>query len=195
MPRKSKIHRQTSETDIKLSLNIDGKGKYKINTPIPFFNHMLEAFSRHGLFDITIDATGDIEVDDHHLVEDVGLVLGQAFNEAIGNKKGMKRYGHFVLPMDEVLARAAVDFCGRPCLIYKPKIRSGKIKNFDIELVLEFFQAFTNSALINLHLHVLESGNKHHVVEAMFKACARAVDMATTLDPRIKDIPSTKGKL
>lgn len=193
--RKAIIKRQTKETDISLTLNLDGSGKYDIDTPIPFFNHMLEALTRHGLFDLKLKARGDIEVDDHHLVEDVGLCLGQAFKKALGDKEGIKRYGHFTLPMDEVLSSAALDFSGRPCFIYKPRIRAGRIKNFDIELVPEFFQAFVNEATINLHIHVIESGNKHHVVESMFKAFARALDMATSFDPRVKGIPSTKGSL
>lgn len=195
MKRTAKINRKTSETDIALTLNVDGTGKYKIKTPIPFYNHMLEAFARHGLFDLEIKATGDVDVDDHHLVEDVGLCLGEAFKKAIGDKKGMRRYGHFTLPMDEVLTTAAIDFAGRPCMVYKPQIKSGKIKNFDVELVHEFFQAFTNAAAVNLHIQVHTSGNKHHVVESMFKAFARACDMATQLDPRVTSIPSTKGKL
>src|SRR3989338_4789163 len=189
------IKRKTKETDINLSLNIDGTGKYSIKTPLPFFTHMLEAFARHGLFDLTIKATGDVEVDDHHLVEDVGLVLGEAFKKALGDKKGIRRYGHFMLPMDEVLTTAAVDFSGRPCLVYQPAIKSGRIKNFDTDLVHEFFQAFVNTAHINLHIHVLKTGNRHHVVESIFKATTRALDMATQLDARIKTIPSTKGKL
>lgn len=195
MKRIAKIHRKTSETDISLSLNVDGSGKYKIQTPIPFFNHMLEAFARHGLFDLQIKATGDVHVDDHHLVEDVGLCLGEAFKKALGNKKGIRRYGHFTLPMDEVLTTVALDFSGRPALVYKPQIKSGKIKNFDVELVGEFFHAVTNSASINLHIHVLQTGNKHHVVESIFKAFSRAMDMATAVDSRVKSIPSTKGKL
>ncbi|MBX7149495.1 imidazoleglycerol-phosphate dehydratase HisB [bacterium] len=193
--RSAKVVRKTKETDISLNLNIDGTGQYSIKTPIPFFTHMLEAISRHGLFDITLKAKGDIDVDDHHLVEDVGLVLGEAFTKALGDKKGIRRYGHFTLPMDEVLSMAAVDFSGRPAFVYKSPVKSGKIKNFDIDLVNEFFQAFVNAAAINLHLHVLESGNKHHVVESLFKAFTRAVDMATQIDPRVKSIPSTKGKL
>lgn len=195
MKRKAHIKRTTKETAIELTLCIDGTGKYLIDTPIPFFNHMLEALSRHGLFDLKISASGDTHVDDHHLVEDVGLVLGKAFKQALGDKKGIRRYGHFLLPMDEVLTMAAVDFSGRPCLIYEPKIKRGRIKNFDIELVHEFFQALTNEALINLHIHVSCSGNKHHVVESIFKSVARALDMATQKDPRIRSIPSTKGKL
>ena len=193
--RSAHVIRKTSETDIALGLQVDGTGKYKIRTPLPFFNHMLEAFARHGLFDLVLKATGDVEVDDHHLVEDVGLCLGEAFKRSLVTKQGIRRYGHFTLPMDEVLTTVAVDFSGRPCLIYDSKVKSGKIKNFDVSLVHEFFQAFTNSASVNLHIRVLSSGNKHHVVESMFKAFAKAIDMATSLDPRVKGIPSTKGKL
>jgi imidazoleglycerol-phosphate dehydratase len=193
--RSAKIIRKTKETDIELTLGIDGTGKYTIKTPLPFFTHMLEAFARHGLFDIHLKAKGDVDVDDHHLVEDVGLVLGEAFKKALGNKEGIRRYGHFMLPMDEVLTTAAVDFSGRPAMVYQPNLKPGRIKNFDTELVNEFFQAFVNSAHINLHIHVLETGNRHHVVESMFKAVTRALDMATQIDPRAKGIPSTKGKL
>ena len=193
--RQSKLKRVTKETDITVKLNVDGTGKYSIKTPIPFFTHMLEAFSKHGFLDVEIKASGDIDVDDHHLVEDVGLVLGEAFNKALGDKKGITRYGHFTLPMDEVLTTVAIDFCGRPAFVYKPQKLSGKIKNFDVELVHEFFQAFVNAAGINLHIHVQCPGNRHHVVESMFKAFTRALDMATKKDPRIQTIPSTKGKL
>ena len=193
--RHTKIIRHTSETKINLALHLDGSGLYTVSTPIPFFNHMLEAFAKHGLFDITLKATGDVHIDDHHLVEDVGLVLGEALVKTIGNKKGLKRYGHFILPMDETLVTVAVDFCGRPCLIYKSPAKKGRIKNFDLQLVGEFFQAVTNSAGLNLHILVHSGENKHHIVEAIFKAFAKALDMATQLDPRIKTIPSTKGCL
>lgn len=193
--RTAKIRRKTSETDIDLALNIDGAGTSSIKTPISFFNHMLELFSKHGLFDLKVRATGDVNVDDHHLVEDVGIVLGQAFKKGLKDKKGIRRYGDSTIPMDEALTTVAVDFSGRPCLIYESKVKSGKIKNFDIELVHEFFQAITNEAGLNLHIHVIKSGNKHHVVESIFKAFAKAMDMATSVDPRIKGIPSTKGKL
>ncbi len=193
--RKSSIHRKTSETDISLTLNIDGVGKYQIKTPLPFLNHMLEAFAKHGLFDLTIQATGDVDVDDHHLVEDIGITLGEAFKKVLGDKKGIRRYGHFTLPMDEVLTTVAVDFAGRPCLINDSKLKSGRIKNFDVALVNEFFQGFVNSAQVNLHILVQKTGNKHHMVESIFKAFTRALDMATTIDGRMKGIPSTKGKL
>lgn len=195
MTRQAQIERNTSETQIKIDLNVDGSGDYKINTPIPFFNHMLEAFSKHGLFNITLEATGDIEVDDHHLVEDVGLVLGQAFVKACGNKAGMRRYGHFTLPMDETLVRVALDFCGRPCMIYNSPAKTGLIKNFDLQLVHEFFQAFTNEAGLNLHIDVIRGENKHHIVEAIFKAFAKSMDRSTSLDERMKGVLSTKGTL
>lgn len=193
--RTASIHRKTKETDIQLKLNVDGTGQYKIKTPLPFFNHMLEAFARHGLFDLEIKATGDVDVDDHHLVEDVGLVLGQAFVKAVGAKAGMKRYGHFLLPMDETLTAVAVDFCGRPCMIYKSPVKKGKIKNFDIQLVHEFFQAITNEAGLNLHINVHYGENNHHIVESIFKCFSKAMDMATQVDSRIKSILSTKGQL
>ena len=193
--RKARIHRKTKETDIDINLGIDGSGNYKVKTPLPFLTHMLEAFAKHGLFDFTIKASGDIDVDDHHLVEDIGITLGEAFDKALGDKTGMRRYGHFTLPMDEVLTTVAVDFAGRPAFVYDSKVKSGKIKNFDIELVHEFFQGFVNAAKVNLHILVLKSGNKHHVIESIFKAFTRALDMATQLDPRVTSIPSTKGKL
>lgn len=193
--RQATVVRKTKETDITIKLNVDGSGKYKIQTGLPFFNHMLEAFARHGLFDLEIKATGDLDVDDHHLVEDVGLVLGQAFVKAVGDKAGMKRYGHFLLPMDETLVDVAVDFCGRPCLIYKSHVKKGKIKNFDIQLVHEFFQAITNEAGLNLHINVRYGENKHHIVEAIFKCFAKAMDMSTQIDARISSVLSTKGRL
>lgn len=193
--RTASVTRNTKETQIALKLVVDGMGVSKINTPIPFFNHMLESFAKHGLFDLAIKATGDVAVDDHHLVEDVGLVLGQAFVKAVGDKKGMRRYGYFSLPMDEALANVAVDFCGRPAMVYKSPAKRGKIKHFDLQLVHEFFQAVTNAAGINLHINVSYGLNKHHIVEAIFKSFAKAMDMATQIDPRIKSILTVKGKL
>lgn len=194
-PRKAKIVRNTKETQITTELNVDGSGKSQIVTPIPFLSHMLEAFAKHGLFDLKIKAMGDVHVDFHHTVEDVALTLGEAFTKALGDKKGMVRYGSSTLPMDEVLTNCAVDFCGRPALVYNAKITRGRIGDFDVELVPEWFQAFTNAAAINLHLNVWYGRNRHHIVESMFKALAKAVDMATQIDPRAKGIPSTKGKL
>ena len=195
MSRKAKITRNTKETAITVELNLDGSGDYQINTPVPFLNHMLEAFSKHGLFDLNIKAEGDVEIDYHHTVEDVGITLGEAFKKALGDKTGIRRYGHFTLPMDEVLTTAAVDFSGRPCMVYQSKLKTGRIGDFDVELVQEWFQGFTNAALINLHILVQYGRNRHHIVEAMFKSFAKAVDMATQLDPRMKGVPSTKGAL
>ncbi|MBF0492638.1 MAG: imidazoleglycerol-phosphate dehydratase HisB [Deltaproteobacteria bacterium] len=196
MARKSTIQRNTKETQIEVDLNLDGTGKYKIDTPIPFFNHMLEQFSRHGLFDITLKAKGDTHIDYHHTVEDVGITLGEAFEKALGDKAGIKRYGHFSLPMDEVLTNVALDFCNRPALVFHSLLKTGKIKDFDVELVYEFFQGFTNAAKINLHINVMYGRNKHHIVESMFKSFAKACDRATQIDERMKGaLPSTKGKL
>ncbi len=195
MKRTAKIVRKTKETSIDLSLGIDGNGRYQVKTPIPFFNHMLELFSKHGLFDLTLKGSGDVDVDDHHLVEDVGLSLGEGFKKALGKKIGIRRYGSATLPMDEVLTTVTIDFCGRPSFIYKNPIKSGKIKTFDLELVEHFFEAFTNAAQVNLHIQVHYGRIKHHVVEGIFKAFAKAVDMATQIDPRVKGIPSTKGML
>lgn len=195
MKRSARIPRKTKETNIDLSLVIDGTGSYKVKTPIPFLNHMLELFSKHGLFDLKLTASGDVHVDDHHLVEDIGIVLGETFKKALGKKTGIRRYGSASLPMDEVLTTVAIDFSGRPAFVYKNPIRSGKIKNFDLELVEHFFEAFTNAAQVNLHINVHYGRIKHHVVESIFKAFAKAVDQATQLDPRVKGVPSTKGTL
>ncbi|MCB1214058.1 MAG: imidazoleglycerol-phosphate dehydratase HisB [Deltaproteobacteria bacterium] len=193
--RQAKVHRKTKETDILLELNIDGRGDYQIDTPVPFLNHMMESFAKHGLFDLKIKAKGDIEVDLHHTVEDVGIVLGEAFTQALGDKSGMVRYGSFTLPMDEVLSTVAVDFCGRPCLVYQAEVPRGRIGDFDVELVPEWFQGFTNAAQVNLHAKVWYGRNRHHMVESLFKALARAVDLATQIDPRRQGVPSTKGSL
>ncbi len=195
MPRKSRIVRKTKETSIALGLTVDGKGSYSVKTPVPFLNHMLELFAKHGLFDLTLKASGDVHVDDHHLVEDVGIALGECFKKALGNKSGIRRYGFSTLPMDEVLTTVAIDFSGRPSFVYKNPIKSGKIKTFDLELVEHFFEAFANTVQANLHINVHYGRIKHHVVESIFKAFAKAADMATQIDPRVKGVPSTKGKL
>jgi imidazoleglycerol-phosphate dehydratase len=195
MKRSAKIDRKTKETDIHLDLIIDGTGRYQIKTPIPFLNHMIELFAKHGLFDIRLKATGDVDVDDHHLVEDVGISLGECFKKALGDKFGIRRYGSTTLPMDEVLTTVAIDFSGRPFIVYKSPIKSGKIKTFDLELVEHFFEAFTSAAAVNLHINVHYGRIKHHVAESIFKAFAKAVDQATQLDPRIQGVLSTKGKL
>ncbi len=195
MKRNSHISRKTKETSIDLKIDVDGKGLYRIKTPIPFFNHMLELFAKHGFFDLDIKANGDVDVDDHHLVEDVGIVLGQAFQKSLGDKKGMRRYGFFMLPMDETLTHVAIDFSGRPAFVYNTPLKSGAIKNFDVQLVEHFFEAFTMSAQVNLHINVQYGKNKHHIVESCFKAWAKAADMATQIDPRNTGLMSTKGKL
>jgi len=177
-------------------VRLDGTGQRKIDTPVPFFNHMLEAVARHGLYDLEIKAKGDVEVDPHHLVEDVGIVLGQAFREALGDRSGITRYGHAIVPMDETLVQSAVDFSGRAALVYLcEQITSKTVGSFDCELAREFFAGFASSALINLHLEIRYGENAHHMVEALFKAFARATSMAVRPDPRVVGVPSTKGTL
>ena len=195
MSRKASLERITKETQIKLVLEIDGKGESKICTSVPFLDHMLDLFTRHGLFDLKIDAQGDIDIDFHHTVEDIGIVLGQAFREALGDKKGIRRYGQAAVPMDETLASVAVDLSGRPYLVYNVRLPKVKIGEFDVELAREFFQAFANNAGANLHINVIYGDNVHHILEACFKGMARALDQATQLDPRIEGVLSTKGKL
>ncbi|MBI1909252.1 MAG: imidazoleglycerol-phosphate dehydratase HisB [Deltaproteobacteria bacterium] len=193
--RKVNVSRKTKETSIVLELNLDGKGSYSIRTPIPFLNHMLELFTKHGLFDLKLKATGDTHVDDHHLVEDIGIVLGEAFKKGLGDKKGISRYGFFTLPMDETLASVTIDFSGRPAFVYNVPIRKGKIKTFDLELVEHFFEAFINTAQVNLHINVPYGRIKHHIVEGIFKAWSRATRQAVQKDSRIKGVASTKGRL
>ena len=193
--RTSTINRKTRETDISLTLDLDGSGKYNIDTGIGFFDHMLEGFSKHGFFDLDLKIKGDLNVDGHHSVEDCGIVLGTAIKEAVGDKKGIKRYGYFVLPMDEVLVVCAVDLCGRPYLEYDASFPTERIGYLDTELVREFFYAVSYSAAMNIHIKVLSGINSHHICEAMFKSFARALDMATSVDPRITNVLSTKGSL
>jgi len=195
MARTAKVHRKTKETDITVELDIDGKGTARVETGIPFLNHMLESFARHGLFDVTLEAAGDLEVDYHHTVEDVGLTLGQAFKEALGDKHGLRRFGDSIVPLDEALARVVVDISGRPYLAYRVGIRGGRIGTFDTDLPHEFFQAFVNQLGMNLHMDVQHGENPHHIIEACFKGFARAMDAATALDPRIEGVLSTKGSL
>lgn len=195
MGRTAKVARKTKETDIKVSLDVDGSGKTAIETGMPFFNHMLVAFGRHGLFNIEIDAKGDLEVDLHHTVEDVGLSLGQAFKEAVGDKHGIRRFGEASCPLDEALAKVVVDLSGRPYLSYNVKIRPGRVGDFDTDLPHEFFAAFANQLGMNLHIDVPRGENPHHIIEACFKAFARAMDFATQVDPRVEGILSTKGSL
>ncbi len=193
--RKADVSRKTGETDIKISLNIDGNGKNSVNTGIGFFDHMLSAFAKHGLFDLKCSVNGDLNVDGHHSVEDTGIVLGNAIKKAVGDKKGINRYGYFVLPMDEVLVLCSIDLCDRPYLGFDYEFRVPMIGDLDTELVKEFFYAVSYSAGMNLHIKVLSDGNAHHVTEAMFKAFSKALDMATTTDPRITGVLSTKGAL
>jgi len=195
MSRKATIERKTAETDILLELDLDGSGNGYVQTPVPFFSHMLDQVARHGFFDIKLKAQGDVEIDDHHTVEDVGIVLGLAFREALGDKSGIRRYGAKTIPMDEALASAAVDFCGRPCLIFDVDLPKNKVGSFDTELVKEFFTAFVNNAGATLHIHLICGENIHHVIEAVFKAFARTLDEAVSIDPRIRGVLSTKGKL
>lgn len=195
MQRTSEINRETTETNISLSLNIDGSGEYDISTPVPFLNHMLELMTRHGLFDLKIKAKGDVEIDYHHTVEDLGICLGQTFKEALGDKKGIKRYGHAIVPMDEALAEVSLDISGRAALTFNVDIAKEKVGHFDVELAEEFFQAVVNNAGITLHVDLRRGSNTHHCLEAVFKAFGRAMDNATTLDSRVKGVPSTKGKL
>lgn len=195
MARTAKTGRKTKETEITVELELDGSGTAEIETGIPFFNHMLEIFTRHGLFNLKLKAQGDIEVDLHHTVEDVGLALGQAFKEGLGDKQGICRFGEASVPLDETLAHVVVDLSGRPYLAYNVKIRPGRVGNFDTDLPHEFFQAFANQLGMNLHINVAQGENPHHIIEASFKALARAMERATRIDQRIQGVLSTKGSL
>ncbi len=193
--RKADVSRKTGETDIRISLTIDGSGKNNVDTGIGFFDHMLSAFAKHGFFDLECKVKGDLNVDGHHSVEDAGIVLGTAIKKAIGDKAGIYRYGYFILPMDEVLVLCSLDLCDRPFLGFEYEYKVPMIGDLDTELVREFFYAVSYSAGMNLHFKVLSDGNAHHVTEAMFKAFAKALDMATYTDPRVKGVLSTKGAL
>ena len=187
--------RKTKETDIAITINLDGHGKNQIDTGIPFFDHMLNGFARHGLFDLDVKVVGDLEVDCHHTVEDTGIVLGQAIAEALGDKAGIKRYGSFLLPMDETLALCAIDLSGRPYLNFQAEFPTEHIGGLDTEMIKEFFYAVSYSAAMNLHLKIMDGGNSHHMAEALFKAFGKALDAATLEEPRMKDVWSTKGSL
>ncbi len=195
MPRESRITRKTRETDIVVSLNLDGEGKSEISSGIAFMDHMLELFARHGKFDLTVKAAGDLDVDCHHTMEDLGLVLGEAFTDALGDKKGIRRYGSFLLPMDEALAMIALDLSGRPLLVYDLTPPAARIRDLDTALFHEFFQAFCIKGGVNLHIRLLAGGEVHHVFEAVFKGLGRALEQAVSPDPREKGVPSTKGIL
>ncbi|TAN42405.1 MAG: imidazoleglycerol-phosphate dehydratase HisB [Nitrospirae bacterium] len=194
--RRSKIQRKTKETDIAIDLNLDGEGKYSVRTSIPFLDHMLSLMSKHGLFDLTIRAKGDIEIDDHHTVEDVGIALGKALKQALGDMKGISRYGQASVPMDETLASAILDISGRPYLVYKVEFsKKSKLKEFDPDLIEDFMHGFVANAGVTLHINVAYGRNTHHIIEAVFKALGRALRQAVQIDPRVKGVPSTKGKL
>ena len=193
--RSSRIRRKTTETDVSISLNLEGTGEATVTTGIPFMDHMLALFAKHGLFDLTVEGTGDLEVDDHHLAEDLGISLGEAMKEALAAKEGICRYGHAVVPMDESLAEASVDLSGRPYFVYDVPCKAKKVKNFEVALVPEFLRAFAFSACMNLHVSLRYGANTHHILEAVFKAVARALGAAVTQNPRIRGVLSTKGKL
>ena len=195
MARTADYVRKTKETDISLHLNLDGTGSSSINTGIGFFDHMLDGFARHGLFDLKVNVAGDLAVDCHHTIEDTGIVLGNAIKEAVGDKKGIRRYGSCILPMDETLVLCAVDLSGRPYLVFDGEFTTDRVGYMDTEMVKEFFYAISYSCGMNLHIKVLSGGNNHHVAEAMFKSFAKALDAATSYDPRITDVLSTKGSL
>lgn len=195
MERTAQLHRQTRETDVSVSLNLEGQGRWLCETGVPFLDHMLSHVAVHGLVDLEVRATGDTYVDDHHTVEDVGIVLGQALAQAIGDKRGIARYGSQLMPMDEALALVALDFSGRGLLVYDVALPAAKIGAFDAELVPEFLRALAHNAGLTLHVKMLHGANGHHVVEAIFKGLGRALRQATALDPRFGDIPSTKGTL
>lgn len=196
MTRKATVERKTKETDIKISLNLDGTGVYSIKTSVPFMDHMLSAVARHGFFDLTIKAKGDIEIDDHHTVEDLGIAFGQALKKALGDSKGIRRYGDATVPMDETLAQVVMDLSGRPFLAYQVDLpKKYKLKDFDPGLAEDFFQSVANHAGMNLHIRLHYGRDVHHMLEGIFKAFGRALDQATSLDPRIKGVLSTKGKI
>ncbi len=193
--RDAKVTRKTKETDVSVQVALDGKGASKIDTGVPFLDHMLDSLSRHGFFDISIAAKGDLEVDQHHTVEDVGLVLGEAFAKALGDKAGIRRFGEASCPLDEALVRVTVDVSGRPYLVYDVEAAQDRVGTFDTELIHDFLLAFSNQLGINLHVDMVRGRNAHHVIEASFKALARALDQATQLDPRVAGVLSTKGSL
>ena len=194
--RKASIKRKTKETDISLDLNLDGRGSYSINTSIPFLDHMLSLTCKHGLFDMKLKAKGDIDIDDHHTVEDIGIVLGKALKQAVGDMKGIARYGQASVPMDEALASVSLDISGRPYFVYKVEFpKKSKLKDFDPDLIEDFLQAFVSSSSITLHINALYGRNIHHIIEAIFKGLGRALREAVTINPKMKGIPSTKGKL
>ena len=194
-PRQARIERKTRETDVLLHLNVDGMGTSKVETTIPFLNHMLDAWSKHGLMDLTVDARGDTDVDLHHTVEDVAICLGKAFKEAVGDRKGIVRYGTAVVPMDEALVSTALDVSGRPYLVFNVPVQRTRISNFDLDLLKDFFRALAFNAEITMHVNLHYGENLHHIAEAVFKSVGRAMAVATRIDPRVEGVPSTKGHL
>lgn len=195
MGRRGKVERKTSETCVSLEIDLDGRGRYAIDTSIPFLDHMVSLFSKHGLFDLTIRAEGDTGIDFHHTVEDVGVCLGEAISRALGTKEGIRRYGHATIPMMETLASVSVDLGGRPYLVYNVDLRKERVGNFDTELVEEFLRALSNAGRMDLHVNLLYGTNTHHSIEAIFKALGRALSEATRIEERVEGIPSTKGRL
>jgi imidazoleglycerol-phosphate dehydratase len=195
MARSAMIQRKTRETDICVSLELDGSGKHEIESPVPFFDHMLTQIARHGFFDLEIRAQGDIEIDAHHTVEDLGICLGEAFKKALGDKAGIRRYGRGTMPMHEALASVILDFSGRPFLVFNVDLPKAQVGTFDVELVEEFFTAFCNHSGANIHVNLAYGDNLHHIIEAVFKAFAQALDEATRIDPRIDGVRSSKGTL
>lgn len=195
MARTARIERNTKETEIKLVLDLDGTGRAEVDTGIPFFDHMLDLFSRHSLFDLELGATGDLEIDAHHTVEDIGIALGSALTEALGNKEGINRFGDSLMPMDEVLVAVAVDISGRPGLVYEVDLPIETIGTYDTSLTVEFLQALVNTAKITLHVHLMKGGNAHHIIEGVFKGLARAMGAAAAVNTRVRGVPSTKGRL
>jgi imidazoleglycerol-phosphate dehydratase len=195
MARTATINRSTKETNINLTLDLDGRGEHLITSGVPFLDHMLTQIARHGFFDLQIDARGDLEIDAHHTVEDLGICLGEAFKKALGDKVGVRRYGRGTMPMHEALAAVVIDFSGRPFLVYNVPLPKAQVGNFELELVEEFFTAFCNHAGANVHVNLAYGDNLHHIVEAVFKAFARALDEATQLDPRVEGVLSSKGSL
>ena len=194
-PRRATIDRQTNETHVSVDLTLDGVGRGRIQTTIPFLDHMLELMTKHGFFDLSVQAKGDTEIDDHHTIEDIGIVLGEALKQALGNKEGVCRFGWASVPLDETLAQVTVDLSGRPYLVYRVNLPNRRIKSFDLHLFEDFFQAFMTHGAFNLHVNVLYGRNPHHMMEAVFKALAKALDQATSIDDRISGVLSTKGAL
>lgn len=193
--RRTTIERTTSETQVKVELVLDGTGRGRIQTTIPFLDHMLTLLAKHGFFDLTVQAKGDTDIDDHHTIEDIGIVIGDALKQALGSKEGIRRFGWASIPLDETLAQVTVDLSGRPYLVYRVDLPQRRIKTLDLGLFEDFFQAFTTHAALNLHVNVLYGRNPHHIMEAVFKALAKALDQATGLDGRVSGVPSTKGTL